>query len=364
MAFVCVFLCHALPFTTTKHEDTLHGNAWLALQYLRETGNFGVSLFFVLSGYIITELLRREIETTGGINLKFFYVRRILRIWPLYFFILTLSGILGMAIPIFHIKYSQVLANLLFAGNWYIFAHPASAISLSYLWSVSIEEQFYIVWPVMFKIAGRAYSRVAAWTAVCIPLAIVAIVATVSLTAHHDITVWMNSLVHFQFVALGGIMSFGLKGRTPTLSARKRLWFIVIGAASWLTANTVCKIKVPDTSAGASQMCVGYELVAVGCALLLLSTLGISEDRIPRLVVYLGKISYGLYVYHGIALFVTTEIRKREFVVTANSLPIYAADRLAALILTVLFAAISYRFLEVPFLRLKERFAVVGSRSV
>ena len=104
VAFLSVFFCHGLPFHTPR---SLHGAAeflWQLLQAAREAGNFGVCLFFMLSSYLITELLRREYLQTNTIHLKAFYVRRSLRIWPLYFTVLLIAAVAGSLVPFFHME--------------------------------------------------------------------------------------------------------------------------------------------------------------------------------------------------------------------------------------------------------------------
>jgi peptidoglycan/LPS O-acetylase OafA/YrhL len=363
-AFLCVFACHGLPFPGGMHSAALEGPAWRMMQAVREAGNFGVSLFFVLSAYLITELMRREKLATDDLHLKAFYLRRILRIWPLYFFVLILSLALGAFVPALHMGTSQVLANLFFSGNWYIAAHPGAVLALSYLWSISAEEQFYILWPGVVKIAGRMRPGMLAIPAVCMPVSIAAIVIVMQHQQHADVTVWLNSFVQFQFFALGAIFAFALRGEAPMLSQRTRATLSICGAVAWILASGVCHIKAPNAQVGPLRMCVGYELVALGCALFFFAALGISANRVPKFASYLGKISYGLYVFHGMAMMMTTTVRKWAEHGGRDPLPAYAADRVAALTITIMLAALSYKYLETPFLRLKDRFAVIQSRAV
>ena len=153
-----------------------------------------MSLFFLLSAYLITELMRREKLATSDVHLKAFYIRRVLRIWPLYFLMLLLCGILGPFISIFHMAPGQVLANLFFSGNWYIVASLGSASALSYLWSISVEEQFYILWPSVFKIAERTGMSLLAAPVACVPLSLAAIVIVTQFCRLPDVTVWLNSV--------------------------------------------------------------------------------------------------------------------------------------------------------------------------
>ncbi len=115
------------------------------------TGAFGVSLFFVLSSYLITELLLREKDLIGTLDVRSFYIRRILRIWPLYFAFLALAVILQWIVPGQHVTLRAGMWFSLLAGNWFIVFHGFPSSVIFPLWSVSIEEQFYITWPAIVR---------------------------------------------------------------------------------------------------------------------------------------------------------------------------------------------------------------------
>lgn len=123
---------------------------------VRSAGGFGVCLFFLLSAYLITELLQRERARTGTIHVRSFYIRRILRIWPLYFFFLLLGSALGLIVHSWRISAARIFAFVFLAGNWYVAAVGFGKNPIFPLWSISLEEQFYLVWPWVAKISGRA----------------------------------------------------------------------------------------------------------------------------------------------------------------------------------------------------------------
>src|SRR3954447_12671004 len=144
------FFAFFLVFLT--HGPRLNDSFWIGHQYnhIARTGVYGLSLFFFLSSYLITELLLQEKERTGRIHLKAFYIRRILRIWPLYF-----AGLLiGVALsewnkPQFGLSKTDLLYLVLFVG--YIRGTMKSPIG--HLWSISVEELFYAIWPVLSKLS-------------------------------------------------------------------------------------------------------------------------------------------------------------------------------------------------------------------
>jgi peptidoglycan/LPS O-acetylase OafA/YrhL len=139
--------------------------------FLLARGDQGVLMFFVLSGFLITHLLRREFESTGGIKLSSFYLRRTLRIFPAFYFYLGTVGVLTL-MGILAIRGSDFLWSGSYLWNYkHLWASPdgtgAGGWFLGHFWSLSLEEQFYLCWPVTLILVGM---RRALW--VCIGLII------------------------------------------------------------------------------------------------------------------------------------------------------------------------------------------------
>jgi len=327
-AFFLVFLHHALP-----HGSSDYAVGGLVPAGVARGGALGVDLFFTLSAYLITELLLREQTSAGSIDIRKFYARRILRIWPLYFFVLLVAAPLmslydtGERLP------GAYLASfLLLSGNWACvwWGYPASSFSL--LWSVSIEEQFYMFWPWLVRSNARRLGRVIA--AMIVVGWATRVWLAISGTEHPG--VWCNTLARLDPIAGGALLAWLSQGRTPVLTMTARAALLSTGGIVLLVAGA------PGEHAGWGAVWT-YPLAAVACVVVLYGVLGMHR-RSPAFE-YLGKISFGLYVFHAAALRVVP----------------FAP---AALLLTVACAAASYRFLETPFLRWKERLARVGSRPV
>ncbi len=322
-AFLLVFLHHTLPHSSADYPLPRAAAQFLAIA--GRAGAFGVDLFFALSAYLITELLLREHRATGSLNLPAFYKRRILRIWPLYFFaLLVLAPAMHFWDPADSLPPSYVAGFLLLSGNWVCatLGYPASSFSL--LWSVSIEEQFYIAWPWLVRRSVR-HVRTWAWAM----LAVAWITRLTMVHAEHP-AVWCNTLARLDPIA-GGIL---LAGRTGAADSRA-LW-IGGGLGAILLAGAV------GNHAGWAALWT-YPVAAAASIAILWGTLGFPASH-PALG-YLGKVSFGLYVFHVAALRI-------------------AGSALGGFALTVAAAALSYRYLETPFLRWKHRFAVVESRPV
>jgi peptidoglycan/LPS O-acetylase OafA/YrhL len=373
LAFLMVWLSHSLP---SLAELSAHGfggpfASWLAT--VKDAGRFGVCVFFFLSAYLITELLQREIAVAGTVSLPAFYIRRILRIWPLYLGVLAVYGLLGLGFHGFRIEPGRLLASVLLAGNWYIALHPAILTPMRALWSISVEEQFYLAWPLVFKWGSRSVVVRVACGVLGISALSTVVLARAQPAAWLAVTLWVNSLVQFQYFALGALTAIVLRGRAPALPSRVRVAAAAAAAALALTAAGLCFLRRPhDVSdlesrlhpPAALTVAGGYLLAGTACLLLFLAVLGLK--RVPQRAITLGKISFGLYVFHETGFFLADALFRRVPALVAFSAEhwawAFATDKALALALTICIALASYRFWEKPFLRLKDRFTLVRSR--
>ncbi len=361
-AFLAVFFHHLRPHAIPASFAT-HASA-RAFPYLLRivkaafaAGSLGVDLFFVLSAYLITELLLREKSERGALNVRAFYARRVLRIWPLYFFFIALAYFLQRFIPGNVFSGGYVAAFLLLSGNWICAFHGLPASVALPLWSVSVEEQFYLVWP---QIVRKATTARMASVAVGL-LVLASTLRGVLLTVHvRESMIKFNTFTRIDGIAVGILVSLWLRGEIPRLSPRLRVVLVAAGGLALLLAGD-WMIHRPDTSAlnWLGQLSL-YLVAALASMLLLLSFLGLPMRDwwlVRRLrLVFLGKISYGLYVYHYLALFLARQL------LGALRPAIYPAFVSLGLLLTITMAIVSYFLLERPFLHLKRRFTYVMSR--
>ena len=352
-AFLMVFCHHALPHDP-MFWTSIGLPAFLAqfIAGVGATGAFGVSVFFVLSSYLITELLLREKDLMGTLDVRSFYIRRILRIWPLYFAFLGLAVVLQWIIPGQHVTWRAGLWFSLLAGNWFIVFHGFPSSVIFPLWSVSIEEQFYITWPAVVRRITETGMLICAAA-----LLTVATAARIYLGVNHtwESRVWCNTFVQLDPIAIGIIMAVLLKGEIPRFSRLARGALLVAGITGLALGALFFGIKSdPLTTA---RIVFGYPSVAIGGALLLLAVLRYQSGS-NRVLVYLGRISYGLYVFHVLGLLISDHVVSDQ---TAN-LWRYSLRVGVALAATLVMAAISFRWLETPFLSLKQRFTHVLSR--
>lgn len=342
LAFLAVFLHHAYEISPPR--TSLLYSVWWA-------GTVGVDVFFVLSGYLITELLRRETEQYGNVDLPSFYARRCLRIWPLYFLMLGVAWVCDwtwFALP--GLSKTEAVFFATFLGNWACIWHGFPDSVASALWTVSIEEQFYLLWPLL---VGRFTPRRIITAAVGLLLAGMATRIVGIAQGWSDLTLYTSTVTHVDGLACGALLSARLRGTVPMLTGfvRSSLW--CIGLAVPVLAFRFFGTGLDGRSDWG--LLVQTPAIVVGSLLLVVSTLRPCDQPgglLSRpLLVRLGLISYGLYIWHRPVL----RLVLVAFTTTRSTQPVivYVGVCLAV---TITAAALSYLVIERPFLRWKSRF--------
>jgi peptidoglycan/LPS O-acetylase OafA/YrhL len=352
-AFLAVFVYHTLYY----HAGPLahaHVPAWISQiqAAIARAGANGVDLFFVLSAYLITELLIREKEQRGALDVKSFYIRRMLRIWPLYYLFVPLAAIVPFLDPFHTFTWHYWVPFLLLAGNWSTIAFGPPYSAALPLWSVSVEEQFYLLWP---PIVARLSLRQIAWAA-AIMIAVANCTRVAVLLLHGSgWSVWANTLARLDPMAAGILLAIVLRSRSPNIGA---FWRFLLIAGGTLSIVITGHFAIPwgDGLPWVGTL-VSYPVVALAATAILVGSIGIQGRMRP--LEYLGKISYGLYVYHQMCIWMADRILRGGSGVLHSVL-----REILALAITILVAALSYALFEKPFLSLKRRFTYVQSRPV
>ena len=351
-AFLLVFLSHTVPGAEAFWNRTPVPHAaanWIV--GLAAGGAFGVDLFFALSSFLITTLLLREREAGGAVDVGAFYMRRILRICPLYFvFLLVVTPLMSYVLPDESMPLKYTLAFLLLAGNWacVLWGYPHSVAGP--LWSVSMEEQFYLAWPWVVR---RWAPNLVAVALVLLAVSFAARLYLVAEGAIHP-QIWCNTLARLDPIACGALLAVVATRREIALTGLVR-----VALSSFAIAVLAIAGRYGDFTGIRSL--ITFPAVTAACVALILATLGSpmlsAHTPVLRALVYLGRISYGLYVFHLMFAML--------FNVAATMAPMDRLMRIVAtLAATIATAAVSYHLLERPFLRRKERFAHVQSRPV
>jgi len=352
-AFLAVFVYHT-AYYPVDYFVTRHVPLWLAqiVVSVARAGAYGVDLFFVLSAYLITELLLREKEERGSLHVKSFYIRRMLRIWPLYYFFIALAAFIPLLNPTGAFNFRYIIPFLLLAGNWSTIAFGPPQSAALPLWSVSVEEQFYLLWPpVVARLSRRGIMRAA------VGMIVLANLTRVTVLFRHGggWDVWANTLARLDPMAAGILLAVLLAGRAPRIAPALRLAAIVggitcIAVTGYFAAPWGYSLPWRGTL-------ISYPVVAAASTMIVLASIGISVRL--GVLQYLGKISYGLYVYHTACIWITD-----RFLHVRNGLAHMCVREVLALALTIAISALSYAVIEKPFLNLKRKFTYVHSRPV
>lgn len=242
-----------------------------------------------------------------------------------------------------------------FMGNFALYKNARVLFALVSLWSISVEEQFYAVWPWIARALSRCgliYFGAALWLfSICCRVWLFHGPAK----AHPD-RIWFLTAARLDPIACGILLSSSLAQIDVRLRGVHRYALVVLGAGLWIFAAYL-EPESKDTTLAC--MLLGYPAIAVGATAFMLATIGAGAAlmRTPA-IVRLGRMSYGLYVFHGAAIVLAISMfgrlpRWQEIVLCM----IYVA------VVTWGAAAISYEWLEAPCLRLKERFTRVASSA-
>jgi peptidoglycan/LPS O-acetylase OafA/YrhL len=310
-------------------------------------GNTGVDVFFVLSGFLITVLLLSERSRNGSIGLGAFYMRRALRLYPaLVAGVLFSIALAALKMPLFNASSTSLRSTLEMAPFSLLYtANIPRALDwngggfLGHTWSLAIEEQFYLVWPlvVIWVMGRRTSAATLGWIALACAVTSAALRAGLDLAGFRSEGLYNATFTHVDGIFAGCALAVVWVMR-PDLLAKFATWWLS------LAAFAVSAIVVVH---GQNMNVYGFAVVVVStlvllCHLLVRSTSPMSELFSHRALVAIGQRSYGLYLYHWpIFLFLGLDLRLHVLALGFGG--------------SFAVAWLSYAYIEVPFLRMKRR---------
>jgi peptidoglycan/LPS O-acetylase OafA/YrhL len=306
-AFFAVFLFHALP----------------GFSY----GYLGVDFFFVLSSFLLTYLALNEIESKGRFSQTKFFVRRALRIFPLYFMVIVFSffvlpyigNCLGfqVSLPDEKWKYWLFLSN---------YETSDSVFALKFLWSIGVEEQFYFFF-LLLSFLFKRYFKISLLILCCVYLAFIVY------TQFNTVLLYSNTFSHFPNFILGMTGGYLYFKKHHSLGTNWLGIGLAIGALAFFEANFIFHIALSI-----------FFLSLINITISICSNW---ENPLLRFFEKLGTYSYGLYVYSGFSLTFSNILLKENG---------YWAKTIVSLLLLLILSLLSYHFFEKRFLQLKKHY--------
>lgn len=363
VAALMVFVQHAYYNAFANFLGKVSWVADRAIHAFVESAGYGVQIFFVLSGFLITYLLIAEQERTGRIHVRSFYVRRMLRIWPLYYAVLIVGF---FVFPLFAPGHET--PPDLWSSAWYYFAFLANFHAMQVevgtlyrgiVWSVAIEEQFYLVWPLILPLLPWRRQ----WL---IPL--LAVLACLGLRFY-----WLTHNAHYTYfhfhtgavmadLAVGALLAYFSRLGGALAQSCKTLPRVVWALPYVLSIiGMLFRDKMEQWPYGPVYTRFLFDLLfaAVIWEQCFAMRRLLALERL-KFLAFFGKYTYGLYMLHPAVL--TLMVWIFHWAPSGSFLVDFLRATLG-LVLSLGVAMLSYRFLESPFLRLKDRFTLVPSRS-
>lgn len=322
------------------------------ISYGRLSGGFlGVDIFFVLSGYLITMLLLRELEEYDSINLKNFYVRRALRILPPLAFALMLGLFLAPSgsVEAMH-KLRVMVSVLLFHSNFM----PAEFMgNMVHTWSLAIEEQFYIIWPALLLVSRRMH-KTAPVVVACLTI-LMCILVRLYMTIHmvDGDAIYTHTFARLDSIMVGCLLALLERAPIRFLPSRDSqiYWYL-----AWFGSILLLAVLLAGTRDFMQSVPMAFTLFSLVAAVLILAYQNIEEKSSLMLALrnpfsqWLGQRSYGLYLYH-FPIFAALETLR-----IPGDMHNFAAIAFLKIVLSLAFAEFAWRIVERPFLRFKAGF--------
>jgi peptidoglycan/LPS O-acetylase OafA/YrhL len=322
--------------------------SWNKLYLICFDGGLGVNIFFVLSGFLITSLCLKEQKTTGTLSLKSFYIRRILRIFPVAYLYLAVLFVLDL---IFHLQIPvfQYLGAAFYVMDLSYFRRNHFTPEVSHYWSLSVEEQFYIVFPFILKKSRAAFYYAVLFIVLVLPL-LCWLQEWIKPLNEGVFYLFTHILVKFQSIATGCLLAL--------LAFNKRLdydWLFRYKVVINIIAIFLIFYLGYDTFYSFKATCVNL-IIAALTGYIIVSNIVPARDLIFRILnssvlSTVGILSYSIYIWQQLFTFGSAKLPKYMVTFPGN------------VIFMVVISSLSYFFYEKYFLTLKSKFSKLKNKQ-
>jgi peptidoglycan/LPS O-acetylase OafA/YrhL len=325
---------------------------------LFSNGGHAVSFFFVLSGYLITYLMIEEVELSGSFSVKNFYTRRILRIWPLYYVTLIFSFLVYPGIKVWLGMPNQNpyhwAPQFFFLANFdtlWVHANDLTAVApmmIGINWSVAIEEQFYLIWPVLFIVSGAKRF----WVPILLVLLFGLTIPTFFLEGAARYYHTVAALPNLGMGALFGFLSFYSPPIVHFAKNLHKAWIVLFYVIS--CAILLYPELLPATSFAP------YRFMVVLIFALVIVEQNFADHSLFKLSRFKwlttgGKFSYSFYLLHPIGIQLIIVFFRALHIERGDSLMAGVSYALLALLASLALSVLSYHLIEKYFLELRRR---------
>jgi peptidoglycan/LPS O-acetylase OafA/YrhL len=319
------------------------------LEMVMHNFSFGVDIFFIISGFLITYLLLSEREKSGKVDILKFYIRRAFRIWPLYFFMILLAPLLTYFL---NEQSPTYIYHFFFAGNFDLIEHGPKSVATNHLWSICIEEHFYLVCPLLIGLIPlKKLPQVLLFIVfICILFRGFCLIYT----SDYGMASYVHTLSRIDILALGSLFGYLFYHKRITFNHSLPVRLIVYTVFILVFFNT-SYIESGNFFADTMKKYIFAIPVAYWMGNFLFNPDAVLLSPKPHLTNLFGKVSYGIYMFNPVIIFVL--ICLFEKYAYQNYFVFLGLVHVSLVITTYL----SYRFIELPFLALKEKYAVIKS---
>ena len=350
-AFIIVFLAHTF---ITSSPEIKSSNIFQFVYGWGKIGMLGLEYFFVLSSFLISWIILEEKEKTNSFNIKNFLIRRTLRVWPLYFLIVLIGVLLSYIAKANNVELSPIPPFEyfgLFIINFYIIENGTNFLFfLAFLWSISIEEQFYLFWSFVMKFLKISLL----W------LSILLIIISIVFRA-----IYIDESLQLYFNTISALGNFGIGGITAYLAFYNKSLFRKIINLKKIHNIIIYTVLVLSIVFFHQLNEIKIFTIFSRLYFSILFALYIIEQSYGQhrvfqpgksvVLNYLGKISYGLYCFHGVVITILIKLLE-QLHFTETYWHVFLLYPLIILVFSILFAHLSFRYFENYFLKLKAKF--------